>query len=275
MCDGDEAGGSHRTDRATVGWVPRSALTCGHAASTGRVLSADDPFHRGLQPRRGKHVRRATRGSAARGASVLPRTTIRTPTGVRCRPSRRRAHSTRRRPSSPRQPRCSSPDMTTTSNPGTAGQDRAGAQPRDGAQHRGVPPASSETARARMRRTRRRDTKPELALRSELHRLGLRYYVDRAVTTSRKRADVIFPRARVAVYIDGCFWHGCPTHGTLPKANREWWTSKLAANTRRDQHTNRELSEAGWVVLRFWEHDDPVAAARQVQAIVEDRRGRS
>ena len=162
--------------------------------------------------------------------------------------------------------------MTTTSNPGPAGHDRAVAQPRDGAQRQAVPPASSESARERMRRTRRRDTKPELALRSELHRLGLRYYVDRAVTTSKTRADVIFPRARVAVYVDGCFWHGCPTHGTLPKANREWWTSKLAANTRRDQHTNRELSEAGWVVLRFWEHHDPVAAARQVQAVVKDRR---
>ena len=188
---------------------------------------------------------------------------------------RRRAHWPRRRPPSPGQRRRNSRDMTTTSHPDTAGHDRTAAQPRDGAQGRHVPPASSETTRERMRRTRRRDTKPELALRSELHRLGLRYYVDRAVTTSKKRADVIFPRVRVAVYVDGCFWHGCPTHGTLPQANHEWWASKLNANRSRDQRTNRELSEAGWVVLRFWEHDNPVAAARQVKGIVDDRRGQS
>ena len=161
--------------------------------------------------------------------------------------------------------------MTTTPNLDAAGHERASAQYRVGARRRDVPPASSELARKRMRSTRRRDTKPELALRSEMHRLGLRYYVDRPVAATRTRPDMIFPRTRVAVYVDGCFWHGCRSHGTLPTANREWWESKLDSNRRRDQRTNHELSAAGWIVLRFWEHDDPVTAARQVQAVVKNR----
>ena len=167
------------------------------------------------------------------------------------------------------------PDMTNKPTPHATGPDRIATHSRDRALRRDVPPASSESARERMKRTRRRDTKPELALRSELHRLGLRYFVDRAVTTSKRRADVVFPRARVAVYVDGCFWHGCPTHGTLPKTNREWWASKLEANRSRDQRTDRELAEAGWIVLRFWEHDDPVSAARRVKAVLNDRPSRS
>jgi len=129
---------------------------------------------------------------------------------------------------------------------------------------RGVPPASSELIRRRMSTTKRRDTGPELALRAELHRLGLRYVVDRPVDGTRGRADVVFVSARVAVYVDGCFWHGCPDHGTVPKQSREWWVAKIEANRRRDADTDARLRAAGWRVLRFWEHDDPTAAARKV-----------
>lgn len=137
---------------------------------------------------------------------------------------------------------------------------------------RGVPPSSSETIRTRMQTTKRRDTGPELALRSELHRLGMRYFVDRVVEGSRRRADIVFPRYRVAVYVDGCFWHGCPEHGTVPKANRSWWLEKFEQNRRRDADTDHRLREAGWVVLRFWAHEDPRGAAREVLRTVRRRR---
>src|SRR3954447_6857243 len=99
----------------------------------------------------------------------------------------------------------------------------------------GVPPASSPAVRRRMKATRRRDTAPELALRRELHRRGLRYYVDRSpVPGWRRRADVVFPTARVAVFVDGCFFHGCPLHRTEAKANRDFWREKIEANIARD-----------------------------------------
>jgi DNA mismatch endonuclease Vsr len=139
---------------------------------------------------------------------------------------------------------------------------------------RGVPPASSELIRRRMSTTKRRDTGPELALRAELHRLGLRYAVDRPVDGTRRRADVVFVSARVAVYVDGCFWHGCPDHGTVPKQSREWWVAKIEANRRRDADTDARLRAAGWTVLRFWEHDDPTAAARKVLKAVRGPTGR-
>jgi DNA (cytosine-5)-methyltransferase 1 len=132
----------------------------------------------------------------------------------------------------------------------------------------GNPTASTEAIRQRMANTKRRDTKPEMLLRSELHRRGLRYVVDRPVDGTRRRADIVFRGPRVAVYVDGCYWHGCPLHGTTPKRNRSWWTEKLEANRSRDAHTDARLRNAGWVVLRFWEHDDPVAAASLVVAAV-------
>ncbi|WP_280467229.1 very short patch repair endonuclease [Nocardia cyriacigeorgica] len=118
-----------------------------------------------------------------------------------------------------------------------------------------------------MSRQRRAGTEPELALRRELHRRGLRYFVDRApIRGQRRRADVIFPRLRVAVYVDGCFWHSCPEHATYPKNNAEWWAEKLAANVARDRATDAALAAAGWQVIRIWEHEDPVAAADRVAA---------
>ncbi len=130
------------------------------------------------------------------------------------------------------------------------------------------PPASSDASRHRMKTTKRRDTKPELLLRSELDRQGLRYVVDHSVDGNRRRADIVFKGARVAVYVDGCYWHGCPSHGTLPKSNGQAWKEKFGANRSRDDDTDARLAEAGWTVLRFWEHEDPVESAAKVVAVV-------
>jgi DNA mismatch endonuclease, patch repair protein len=120
----------------------------------------------------------------------------------------------------------------------------------------------------------RRDTAPELALRSELHRRGLRFRVDRPPLAGlRSRADIVFGRARVAVYVDGCFWHSCPEHGTSPKANAEWWEQKLKRNRDRDAETNRALRENGWEVVRIWEHEAPGEAADRVEGMVRARLG--
>lgn len=126
-----------------------------------------------------------------------------------------------------------------------------------------------------MKNQRRRDTKPEAALRSELWRRGLRYRVDVKVVGRRRRVDIAFTRARVAVFVDGCFWHRCPEHGSLPKVNRSWWTEKLEANERRDRDTDTELIAAGWLVIRVWEHEDPIEAADRVEAAVRTRRSGS
>ncbi|KAA0232168.1 MAG: hypothetical protein JJLCMIEE_02576 [Acidimicrobiales bacterium] len=126
-----------------------------------------------------------------------------------------------------------------------------------------------------MKRQRRRDTKPEAALRSELWRRGLRYRVDVKVVGRRRRVDIAFTRAKVAVFVDGCFWHSCPEHGSLPKANRAWWTEKLKANERRDRDTDKELEAAGWLVIRVWGHEDPIEAAGRIEAAVRARRSGS
>jgi DNA mismatch endonuclease, patch repair protein len=120
-----------------------------------------------------------------------------------------------------------------------------------------------------MERQGRRDTKPELALRRELWRRGLRYRVDVApIRGQRRRADLVFTRSKVAVYVDGCFWHSCPVHATLPKSNREWWVAKLAANVERDRDTDARLQDAGWVVVRVWEHEAVAEAADRVENVV-------
>jgi DNA mismatch endonuclease (patch repair protein) len=126
-----------------------------------------------------------------------------------------------------------------------------------------------------MQRQARRDTAPEMALRRALHRRGLRYRVDAAPLPGlRRTADLVFPRERVAVYVDGCFWHACPQHATVPKANRAWWTEKLAANVRRDRDTDDRLERAGWAVVRVWSHEDAGVAADRVEAVVRERRSR-
>lgn len=120
-----------------------------------------------------------------------------------------------------------------------------------------------------MQVTRRRDTAPELALRRELHRRGLRFRVDMPpIRGLRRRADVLFTRHKVAVYVDGCFWHRCPQHATSPRANADWWASKLEGNVRRDRDTDERLSSAGWTVVRVWEHEDPTEAVERVVAVL-------
>ena len=136
------------------------------------------------------------------------------------------------------------------------------------------PTPSSPEATARMKANRSRDTGAERRLRSELHRRGLRFLVDRRpnVPGLRSRPDVIFPRQRLAVFVDGCFWHRCPEHGTLPKANAQFWTAKLDANVDRDRRTTATLEAAGWRVVRIWEHvpasdaADVIVAALRCQA---------
>jgi DNA mismatch endonuclease, patch repair protein len=119
-----------------------------------------------------------------------------------------------------------------------------------------------------MQATPRRDTPCELALRAAVHRLGLRYRVDWPLPGTRRRADLVFVTRRVAVFVDGCFWHGCPVHGTWPKANAEFWRTKILANRERDSDTDRRLHEAGWRVVRFWEHDDMAEAALRIKALL-------
>jgi DNA mismatch endonuclease (patch repair protein) len=124
-----------------------------------------------------------------------------------------------------------------------------------------------------MQRQRRRDTSPEIALRYELHRRGLRYRVDVGVLPgSRKRHDVVFSRAKVVVEVRGCYWHACPKHSSQPKANAEWWRDKLARNVERDRETAAALNAAGWRLVIVWEHDDAVAAADRIAGIVRKSR---
>ena len=127
-----------------------------------------------------------------------------------------------------------------------------------------------------MRATRRRDTKPELLLRKRLHAMGFRYRIDRSPLQGvRRRADLVFSRTKVAVFVDGCFWHSCPAHGTMPKKNREFWKQKLATNEARDRDTDARLREAGWEVVRVWEHEDPDEAAERVAGVLRERSSRA
>lgn len=131
-----------------------------------------------------------------------------------------------------------------------------------------VPVASSEGRRRNMQANRRRDTRPELALRSALHRAGFRYRCDFRIDlpAGRVRPDVVFTRKRVAVFVDGCFWHCCPKHGSKPSVNQSYWSPKLARNVERDARNTAWLTEAGWTVVRIWEHEDITSAMEQVTA---------
>lgn len=132
--------------------------------------------------------------------------------------------------------------------------------------------ASTVATRVIMRANKSRDTAPELRLRSKLHRMGLRYRVSiRPIPNLRRTSDIVFPKARVAVFVDGCYWHGCPDHHRPAQRNAEFWSTKIAANRARDADTNRRLAEAGWTVLRFWEHDDLDQAAIAVSEAVRAR----
>lgn len=127
-----------------------------------------------------------------------------------------------------------------------------------------------------MQATRRRDTAPEVALRRELHRRGLRYRLEVALPVlPRRRMDIVFAPARLVVLIDGCFWHGCPWHSTVPRQNAGFWSAKIGANQRRDADTDARLRAEGWEVVRVWEHEDPIDAAERVEAVLTGRRARS
>ena len=124
-----------------------------------------------------------------------------------------------------------------------------------------------------MQANRSRDTGPEMALRRRLHALGFRYRVAaRPLKPVRRTADLVFRSAKVAVFVDGCFWHHCPEHGTSPRANSDYWGPKLEGNVERDRQTDALLTDAGWLSVRVWEHEDPIAAARRVARIVRRRR---
>lgn len=136
-------------------------------------------------------------------------------------------------------------------------------------------PSSKEASR-RMAKVGQKDTDAELALRRELHRRGLRYRVGFVVSTKPRRvADIAFPRQKVAIFVDGCFWHGCPQHASWPKKNADFWKEKIEANRRRDADTNERLSSAGWKVLRFWEHEPVIESSTMIEDLIieiSDRR---
>lgn len=132
--------------------------------------------------------------------------------------------------------------------------------------------APSSKTSSRMARIGQRDTAAELAVRRLLHAAGLRYRVQFPVPERPRRTiDIAFTRLRIAVFVDGCFWHGCPLHATHSKTNADWWRTKLTANHDRDVDTNDALTNAGWQVLRVWEHVPPEVAAEVIQDTVLSR----
>jgi DNA (cytosine-5)-methyltransferase 1 len=132
-----------------------------------------------------------------------------------------------------------------------------------------APPPSDGQTRKRMTRQGRRDTKPEILLRKGLTKRGLRYRVDCSpVEDIRSKADIVFPRLRLAIFVHGCFWHGCSEHARPTKSNTKWWAEKIAANRQRDKETAEKLSAAGWQVERIWEHEPPEEAADRIAALV-------
>jgi DNA mismatch endonuclease (patch repair protein) len=134
--------------------------------------------------------------------------------------------------------------------------------------------ASSPEVRASMRANRGKDTRPELALRSQLYERGLRYRVDaKPLVDVRRKADVVFPGVRVAVFVDGCYWHGCPDHYRPAVKNAVFWREKIEGNRARDAETNAKLLAAGWTVIRVWEHDDPALAAERIDRRLHELRG--
>jgi DNA mismatch endonuclease (patch repair protein) len=138
---------------------------------------------------------------------------------------------------------------------------------------RGPSWASTQAVRRVMQGNRSRDTKPEVAVRRAVHALGLRFRVcSKPLPWTRRTADIVFRNARVAVFVDGCFWHGCPEHHVHPKVNAEYWKTKITRNKTRDEETNLELRKAGWTVLRFWSHVTPEHAAAQILAAVRPNR---
>jgi DNA mismatch endonuclease, patch repair protein len=136
--------------------------------------------------------------------------------------------------------------------------------------------SSSKQASRRMKKVRRTGTSAEMELRRALHARGLRYRVDAPVLSDkRRRVDIAFISAQVAVFVDGCFWHGCLEHATWPASNASFWRQKIETNQRRDRDTDAQLREAGWQVLRVWEHEDPEPVATHIETLVRAARSRA
>ena len=126
--------------------------------------------------------------------------------------------------------------------------------------------------RARMRKQARRDTTPELQLRRALHAAGYRFRVNYPVPgMARRSIDIAFTKRRVAVFVDGCFWHACPQHATWPESNSTWWHEKLTKNATRDRETTAHLESFGWTVVRVWEHADSGEAVESVLNAIAGR----
>ncbi|MGJ0384585.1 very short patch repair endonuclease [Paenarthrobacter nicotinovorans] len=133
--------------------------------------------------------------------------------------------------------------------------------------------ASSPQIRKVMQNNKSRDTRPELAVRRAAHALGLRYRVStRPLPDLPRTADMVFSKLRIAVFIDGCYWHKCPVHYRPSRTNETFWRTKIDRNVERDAETTTTLTEAGWKVLRFWSHEDPSAVAHVIQDVVTDFR---
>lgn len=136
------------------------------------------------------------------------------------------------------------------------------------------PEPTSAAVTAAMKGNRRSNTQPEVSLRSELHRRGLRFRKEVALRPAERlrRVDIVFPKEKIAVFVDGCFWHGCPDHGNTPRVNTNYWSVKLSRNAARDATINAELTEAGWEVVRVWEHEEVGQAATRIERIRANRR---
>ncbi|WP_073846348.1 DNA mismatch endonuclease Vsr [Amycolatopsis sp. CB00013] len=149
--------------------------------------------------------------------------------------------------------------------------DRAEPDPREAERRRSPAPLNAGRSR-NMKANRRSDTKPEVELRQALHRLGYRYRKDHRLDLPagvRVRPDIVFTRRKIAVFVDGCFWHVCPEHGREPTRNEWYWTPKLRRNIERDRLADAALADAGWRVVRIWEHEDVQGAVGRVREVIE------
>lgn len=134
-----------------------------------------------------------------------------------------------------------------------------------------VAPSSPEASR-RLSLVRQKGTSAELELRRALHARGMRYRLHQALLQKPRRvADIVFSRFQVAVFVDGCFWHGCPLHASWPKSNAEFWRQKIEDNRARDRDTDSRLKTKGWLVIRVWEHENPDGAAERIAAMIRTR----
>lgn len=132
----------------------------------------------------------------------------------------------------------------------------------------------SDVVRRQMQAQKTAGTRMELQVRRRLHALGYRYRVDRRPLPNEKfKGDIVWSGRRLVVFLDGCFWHGCPVHGTTPKSNTDWWRNKIEGNRARDRRVDDLLRQKGWTVLRFWEHDDTEAIVQAITRHLESTMG--